>query len=342
MLELLPAGLLCERPYSYVLKTADLSPGALVCAVLVFIFSSAHIYLWHHSHNRLWVSVGLISSIVGLTLSSMFFSIWRHSKKQPGSASRYAYLAALVIPAVFGLCVVFYFCWQFGSLLFTIEQPHFRTRSRTKQIIWRSLRAVLGAIGIAFQLLGFYGVDVGKHKLPPFVGSLLFHSLATFVFLRIFRRYAKLRQAKVVFIAFSFMVALGGDIAFLAIYHQLPSGCFDAYTRSHGPIYLVSGYYKDTALTNLEQVSCVREVLLLFLLLLVRLHTHFITKQLSDPEQGNSMNVSPSSLGGDPHKPPSCAFSSTPQISPKVSLHMTSDEARSVDSAKWFSGSYNA
>ncbi|KAL5372577.1 hypothetical protein DPSP01_013377 [Paraphaeosphaeria sporulosa] len=247
------------------------------------------------------------------------------------------------MPAVFGLCVVFYFCWQFGSLLFTIEQPHFRTQSRTKQIIWRSLRAVLGAIGIAFQLLGFYGVDVGKHKLPPFVGSLLFHSLATFVFLRILRRYAKLRRAKVVFIAFSFMVALGGDIAFLAIYHQLPSGCFDAYTRSHGPIYLV---------------SCVREVLLLFLLLLVRLHTHFITKQLSDPEQGNSINVSPSSLGGgncqvndcgvaqlnvlDPHKPPSCAPSSTPQISPKVSLHMTSDEARSVDSAKWFSGSYNA
>lgn len=88
--------LLCERPGSYVLSTSDLSPGALTCAVLIFVFSGAHMYLWNRLQNILWLTVGLV-------LSTVSFSVWKYWKEQPQSA--YWYILALAVPGVHGLCV---------------------------------------------------------------------------------------------------------------------------------------------------------------------------------------------------------------------------------------------
>jgi len=81
----------------------DLSYAGIPSAVAIFGLHQALLYQWNRKRGM--VKVGF--SFVGVRLSTVPFATWQKSKKtsQPAYEHEYAYLAALVVPWVYGLII---------------------------------------------------------------------------------------------------------------------------------------------------------------------------------------------------------------------------------------------
>lgn len=103
-------------------------------------------------------------------------------------------------------------------------------------------------IGIALQLLGYYGVVAAEERKreqkpplrmpPPFLGSLLLHGLATLGLIYVSRRISNSRTWRFVASTSCFAFSFCGDVAF--IFCGLFSKHLGEFAFSHGPLYLVS------------------------------------------------------------------------------------------------------
>lgn len=84
----------------------DLSPGAILSAVIIFGLSGSHVYLWNRKRSWRKLVGKLLLSSAGLIFSIVPFALWQAYKKRPEPVyHQYVYPLALVVPWAYGLSV---------------------------------------------------------------------------------------------------------------------------------------------------------------------------------------------------------------------------------------------